>query len=65
MARVKKSTWLPLLLLAYLCVMAAIGWRRYVLGIYSPLYYWGIIALTLAVIALLHFNLKRRERRKK
>lgn len=61
----KKSVWLPLVLLVYLAVMASIGWREYSLGITSALYYYGTIAITLIVIVLLHFNLKKRERLRK
>lgn len=60
--KLKRSTLLPILLLIYLAVMACIGWPEYAAGRSSALYYWGIIAATLAVIVLLHFNLKRRER---
>lgn len=58
----KRSTVIPILLLIYLAVMACIGWPEYAAGRSSALYYWGIIASTLIVIVLLHFNLKRRER---
>lgn len=60
--RAKKSAVLPLVLLVYLGVMAYIGWPAYVNGQTSPLQYFGIIGLTLAIIILLHFSLKRRER---
>lgn len=60
--KLKRSTLLPILLLIYLGVMACIGWPEYAAGRSSALYYWGIIASTLIVIVLLHFNLKRRER---
>lgn len=59
--RIKRSTLVPLLLAAYLGVMARIGWPEYASGKTSALYYFGIIAATLVVIVLLHFNLKRRE----
>lgn len=61
--KIKKSTWLPILLLAYLAVMATIGWRQYnPHSLQSNLYYWGIVVVTLVVIALLRVNLLRRER---
>lgn len=60
--RAKKSTVLPFVLLVYLGIMAYIGWPAYANGQTSPLQYFGIIGLTLAIIILLHFSLKRRER---
>lgn len=58
----KKSTFIPVALLAYLGVMSYIGYPGYVSGEYSALYYFGIIIATLCVIVALHFSLKRRER---
>lgn len=58
--KAKRSTVLPLILLAYLCVMAYIGRGEFLNGNY--LYYFGIIGLTLCAIVALHFVLKRRER---
>lgn len=60
--KVKRSTLIPAILLVYLAVMASIGWRQYASGDMSATEYFGIIAITLAVIVLLHFNMKRRER---
>ena len=60
--KVKRSTLVPSLLTVYLAVMAYIGWGGYASGRESALYYFGIIAATLLVIVLLHFNLKKRER---
>lgn len=60
--KIKRSTLIPVILLAYLAVMASIGYKEYAAGRMSALYYYGVIAVTLAVIVLLHFNLKRRER---
>lgn len=59
----KPSTYIPLLLLAYLGVMAYIGRGELDKGNY--LYYFGIIAITLIIILLLHIFLKRRQRTKK
>lgn len=56
----KPSTYIPLLLLAYLAVMAYIGRGELLKGHY--LYYFGLIALTLAIIFLLHRFLKRRQK---
>ena len=58
--KVKRSTFVPMLLLLYLCVMAYIGRGEFFAGNY--LYYFGIIGLTLAAIIALHFVLRRRER---
>lgn len=41
--------------------MSYIGWPNYASGETSALYYFGTIGVTLAIIILLHFNLKRRE----
>ena len=53
----KKSTWLPLLLLIYLGIMCYIGRGEFYAG--NSLYYFGIIAATLFCILLLHIFLKR------
>ncbi len=58
--RLKKSTVIPIVLMVYLAVMAYIGRSELYDGHY--LYYFGIIGITLIVIVLLHFSLKRRER---
>ncbi len=63
--RLKRSTVIPIVLLIYLAVMSCIGYPDYAAGIYSPLYYFGIIGVTLIVIFLLHLSLKRRERLKR
>ena len=60
--KIKRSTLIPAILLVYLAVMASIGWRQYASGDMLATEYFGIIAITLAVIVLLHFNMKRRER---
>lgn len=57
----RPSTYIPLILLAYLAVMAYIGRGELAHGNY--LYYFGLIALTLVCILLLHLFLKRRQRR--
>ncbi len=53
----KKSTWLPLLLLIYLAIMCYIGRAEFYAGNY--LFYFGIIGATLLCIILLHIFLKR------
>lgn len=63
MNKLKRSTVIPVLLFIYLCVMAYIGRGEFLAGNY--LYYFGIIAITLTAIVLLHFTLKRRERNRK
>lgn len=62
--KIKRSTLIPLILLAYLAVMSTFGWKQYSAGQMSATYFFGVIAITLVVIILLHFNLKRRERLK-
>lgn len=56
----KKSTYIPLLLLAYLGVMSYIGRGKFLAGNY--LYYFGIIGITLLCIILLHFFMKKRDK---
>ena len=62
MTKFKRSTVIPLVLTAYLAVMASIGYPEYASGRMSALYYFGVIAITALIIILLHFNLKHRER---
>ena len=57
-----KAVVIPLALLAYLGIMSYIGYDGYASGEFSALYYFGVIAVSLLVIILLHFSLKRRER---
>ncbi len=56
----KKSTYIPLLLLMYLGVMSYIGRGEFLAGNY--LYYFGIIGITLLCIILLHFFMKKRDK---
>lgn len=56
----KRSTILPLILLAYLAVMSYIGFDEFRQGHY--LYYFSIIGSTLLVIGLLRLTLLKRER---
>lgn len=60
--KVKRSTVIPLLLAIYLAVMAYIGYPEYAAGRSSALYYFGTIGVTIVILILLHFNLRRRER---
>ncbi len=59
----KKSTYIPLLLLVYLGVMSYIGRGELYAGNY--LYYFGIIGTTLLCIILLHFFMKKRDKLRK
>ena len=52
--KTKKSTWLPLLLLVYLMVMAYVGRGQVAAGKY--LQYFGVMGVSLLVIVLLHFT---------
>ena len=63
--KLKRSTVIPVILLIYLAVMVVLGWPDYVRGATSPALYFGGTALTIAVIVLLHFNLKKREEYRK
>lgn len=56
----KRSVWIPCILLIYLAVMSYIGRGELYAGNY--LYYFGLIAITLVCIYLLHLHLKRRGR---
>lgn len=60
--KLRRSTFIPLILLVYLAIMAVYGWKQYSAGQMSAAYFFGVIAATLAVIILLHFSLRRRER---
>ena len=57
--RFKRSTVLPLALLAYTGFMAYLGRGYYFSGDY--LHYFGVLGATLVVLILLHFSLKRKE----
>ena len=60
--KVKRSVLIPAVLLVYLVVMACIGYPEYAAGRTSALEYFGVIAITLVVLVLLYFSLRRRER---
>lgn len=59
----KKYTLIPLILVAWLVAMAAMGYRRWADGTYSSLRYFGVIAVTALLIILLRYHLKRHPRR--
>ena len=58
--KLKKSTYLPAVLLIYLLCMAYIGRGLLQRGEYA--YYFSVFGLSLIVIVLLHFSLKKKER---
>lgn len=59
--KIKKSTYLPAILLVYLLCMAYIGRDILLKGDY--LYYFSVFGLSLIIIILLHFSLKKKEKR--
>lgn len=59
--KLRRPIVIPAVLLIYLAVMVVLGWPDYVRGATSPQLYFGGTALTLAVIVLLHFTLKKQE----
>ena len=61
MKKIKRSTLIPLVLAVYLMVMASIGWGDYASGRTSALYYFGVIAITVVILILLHFSLRDRK----
>ena len=58
-SKIKRSVVFPLVLLAYLAFMAWIGRDRLARGEY--LYYFGIIGISLLIIVLLYFSLRKKE----
>ena len=56
----KRSTVIPLCLLVYLAVMAWMGRGRLLAGEY--LYYFGVLGGSLAIIAVLYWSLRRKEK---
>lgn len=60
MKKLKRHVVIPLLMLVYLAVMAYISRQRLADGEY--LYYFGVIGISLAIIVLLYFVLKKKER---
>lgn len=59
MKRLKKSIFIPAILLVYLAVMAYMGRDKLLSGSY--LEYFGILVVTLLCIAILHYTLKKQE----
>lgn len=61
--KLKRSTFIPLLLLFYLLFMAIyFGYPSYQQGAITIVEFAGIVVTTLIVLLLLHFSLKKRER---
>lgn len=58
----QRSTLIPAILLVYLGIMSYIGYPEFQQGHY--LYYFGVIGVTLILIAILHIFLKKRERQR-
>ncbi len=58
-SKIKRSIIFPVIMLAYLAVMAWIGRDRLDRGEY--LYYFGIIGVGLVIIVLLYFSLRKKE----
>lgn len=59
--KIKRSVWLPVILAIYLIVFAVIGIKGLRSGETSVFKYVGILLVCIAVIVMLHFNLKKRE----
>ena len=57
--KIKRSVIFPLVMLAYLAVMAWIGRDNIAQGNY--LRYFGIIGVSLIIIVLLYFSLRKKE----
>ena len=57
--KIKRSVVFPIIMLAYLAVMAWLGRDRLERGEY--LYYFGIIGMGLIIIVLLYFSLRKKE----
>lgn len=62
MKKFKKSQLLPPILLVYLAFMAYLGRNLFYEGQY--LYYFSVLGISLVVIVLLYFSLRRKERLK-
>ena len=58
--KIKRSVVFPLIMLAYLAVMAWLGRDRLERGEY--LYYFGIIGVGLIILVLLYFSLRKKEK---
>lgn len=59
MKKFKRSTVIPLCLLIYLAAMAYVGRDNFFSG--NKLYYFVVLGISLAIIVLLHFALRKKE----
>lgn len=59
---IKRHILIPAVLLAYLAVMSIMAYPDYRSGVHSALFYFGVIGTTLAVIILLFFFMRKRDR---
>lgn len=59
MKRIRKSVFIPSLLLIYLAIMAYMGRDKLLAGIY--LEYFGILIVTLLCITILFFTMRKQE----
>ncbi len=59
MKRIRKSVFIPVLLLVYLAVMAFMGREKLFAGNYFE--YFGILVVTLVCILVLFFTLRKQE----
>ena len=62
MKQVKRHVLVPLVLLLYLAVMAYMGLEGLRSGATPPAQYFGTLVITLGIIILLYFFMKKRDR---
>ncbi len=62
MKRLKRHVLVPLILLIYLAVMAYMGLPGLRSGVTPPMQYFGTLFITLGIIILLYFFMKKRDR---
>lgn len=62
-SKIKRSVVFPIIMLAYLAVMAWLGRDNIAKGNY--LRYFGIIGVSLIIIVLLYFSLRKKEKLQK
>ncbi|MCM1451140.1 MAG: hypothetical protein NC102_02690 [Clostridium sp.] len=58
---IKRHIFIPAILLIYLAVMSIMAYPDYRAGVHSSLFYFGVIGVTLAVIILLFFFMRKRD----
>lgn len=59
-SKIKRSVVFPLVMLAYLAVMAWLGRDRLERG--EHFFYYGVIGVSLVIIVLLFFSLRKKEK---